>query len=191
MSVATVVVDSLIVCVLAFVYSLMEIEMEGAYGWAQKLPTTKNVFGSFTLYHLYMLGFLLLLFGGWFFSRFVGGWVSGWTSVFQFGFFMILWLLIEDFLWFVYNPHYTIKRYTKDNIAWHKNWVGPIPMHNITGLIGLVLICIFEGSFSLFYGLVIGLLFTLIATISSPLYHKLYRNTHKDHMLIHTFARKN
>lgn len=183
MALSVVLFDSLFVCLLAFVYSLMEIEMEGAYGWAKKLPTTKNVLGTFTLYHLYMIAFLMLLFGGWFLSRFISGWTTAWVSVFQFGFYFILWLLIEDFLWFVYNPHFTIRRYTKKNIPWHPNWIGGIPVHNITGLVGLVLLCLCEGSNNLFYGLAIGTAFTLIASLLSPAYHQYYLSTHKDHML--------
>ena len=157
--------------------------MEGAHGWAKNLPTTKNVLGSFTLYHLYMLGFLLLLFGGWFFTRFVSGWISGWSMVFQFGFYMILWLLIEDFLWFVFNPHFTLKRYTKKDIPWHPTWVGSVPLHNITGFLGLIVLCLLEGSGRLFGGLGIGAVFTLACILFAPLYHRYYRSTHKDYMI--------
>ena len=90
-----------------------EVEIEGKHGWAKHLPTTKNILGQFTLYHVYMLLFLVLLFSGWFGSRFVAGCASGWTVVFHFAFYFLLWLLVEDFLWFVFNPHYTLDRYEK------------------------------------------------------------------------------
>ena len=71
--------------------------MEGKHGWAKHLPTTKNILGQFTLYHVYMLLFLALLFSGWFGTRFVAGCASGWTVVFHFAFYFLLWLLVEDF----------------------------------------------------------------------------------------------
>jgi hypothetical protein len=37
-------------------------------------------------------------------------------------------MLIEDFLWFVFNPHYGIKKFRKGQIWWHTNWLGPMPV---------------------------------------------------------------
>jgi hypothetical protein len=36
-------------------------------------------------------------------------------------------LLVEDFLWFVLNPHYGIRNFRKGRIWWHKEWWGPVP----------------------------------------------------------------
>lgn len=179
----TVLFDTMIVCVTAVLYSCMEIETEGAYGWAKHLPTTKNIFQSFSLYHLYMLAFLIAMFLGWFLSRFLSGWVSGWSSVFQFGFYLILWLLIEDFVWFVLNPHFTLKRYTKKDIGWHTTWVGPTPVHNITGILALVVLCLLEGSNMLWVGLLVASSVVLLIVALAPMYHRWYIETHKPHML--------
>jgi hypothetical protein len=36
-------------------------------------------------------------------------------------------MFLEDFLWFVFNPHYGIKKFRKGEIWWHKTWWGPVP----------------------------------------------------------------
>jgi len=36
-------------------------------------------------------------------------------------------VFLEDFLWFVLNPHYGIKNFRKGKIWWHKPWWGPVP----------------------------------------------------------------
>ena len=36
-------------------------------------------------------------------------------------------VLIEDFLWFLLNPFYGLKKFRKGQIWWHKAWWGPVP----------------------------------------------------------------
>ena len=40
--------NGIFVFVISIIYSLIEIEMEGEYGWCEKLPTAKKVISSFT-----------------------------------------------------------------------------------------------------------------------------------------------
>lgn len=35
--------------------------------------------------------------------------------------------LVEDFSWFVLNPHYGLRRFRKSEIWWHPTWWGPVP----------------------------------------------------------------
>lgn len=183
MTLTTVVADTTFVCLLALLYSLMEIEMEGQHGWAKNLPTTKNILGTFTLYHVYMLVFVFLLFGGWFFVRFLSGCMSAWTMVFHSIFYIILWFVIEDFLWFVYNPHFTIKRYKKQHIPWHANWVAGTTFGTVVGILGLLVLSFLEGSRHLFTGFGLAAGFVVLAILVAPLYHRFYISTHKNHML--------
>ena len=184
MSFVTATVDTVWVFLLAAIYALMEIEMEGKHGWAKHLPTTKNILGQFTLYHVYMLLFLALLFSGWFGTRFVAGCSSGWTVVFHFAFYFLLWLLVEDFLWFVFNPHYTLDRYRKDVIPWHKIWVGDrVPAHNVGGLVVLALLAVgAAGNGELWLSLGISGVMLLACVFVAPAYHKFYVRTHQPYM---------
>ena len=90
----------------ALLYSLMEIEMEGKDGWCKNLPTAKNVIASFTWYHILMMIIVILIF----YQTFRG--LDVWMVVF----YITAFFLIEDFLWFVFNPFYGIKKYKKENI---------------------------------------------------------------------------
>jgi len=35
---------------------------------------------------------------------------------------------VWDFLWFVINPHYGIKKFRPNCIAWHKRWLLGVPL---------------------------------------------------------------
>ncbi len=40
---------------------------------------------------------------------------------------MLFWI-VEDFLWFALNPGYGLARFRADAIPWHKHWLGPMPL---------------------------------------------------------------
>ncbi|MFW6125645.1 MAG: hypothetical protein ACOC58_00945 [Chloroflexota bacterium] len=110
----------------------VEIQMEGRHGYAEKLPVSwrssnkwaRTLFTG-TSYHLYMGLFLLSMVH----LPFVVGlpWTIG-------GEMLVLSLLAfvtvaEDFLWFVLNPAYGIRRYRKMYIPWFRDrWLGFIPL---------------------------------------------------------------
>lgn len=111
--------------------ALLEIQIEGAAGWAGNLPTwrvsnrfTKLFFGTvpFTGYHLYLslftLSFLHLpyLIGITPFS------IS--SELRLFSFYFLFWVA-EDFLWFTFNPAFGLKKFRKEHIWWHADgwWI--------------------------------------------------------------------
>lgn len=116
---------------LAFILALWEIQIEGKDGWAAKIPAWRIEKGwvmkltggrPLTGYHVYMTVFLIamvhlpLFFINWNWRReslLLGVYVSI--------------VFIEDFLWFVLNPHFGIKNFRKGKIWWHKQWWGPAP----------------------------------------------------------------
>jgi hypothetical protein len=116
------------------VLAKLEIQIEGKNGWAGQLPTWRisNIVTSFVLgdayhpltgYHFY-LGMLVAFF---FHFPFVAG--IPWTLAFELkllAMFFLFWL-VEDFLWFVFNPHYGFFRFTKSNVPWHSRWVFGVP----------------------------------------------------------------
>ena len=98
---------ALFVLVTAFTFARVEIEIEGPHGWAEKLPTwrisnrwTKLFYGSrpLTGYHLWMQLFVVLMahlpFG-------LSAWHLTWGRELQVVGFIMLFFVIEDFLWFV------------------------------------------------------------------------------------------
>ncbi|MBU1039013.1 hypothetical protein KKC17_02145 [Patescibacteria group bacterium] len=130
--------------IVAFLLAILEIQIEGRYGWASRLPTWRPEPGSLvsrlfgrimggkpaTGYHLILFSFVLLLFH-W---PYVYGWpltLSNWLRTISLFFsVVVLW----DFLWFVLNPAYPLKFFQKETVAWHKKWWGRIPLDYIFGL---------------------------------------------------------
>jgi len=46
-----------------------------------------------------------------------------------------LYFVLEDFLWFVFNKHYTIRRFKPGKIEWHKRWIWGLPLSYWWGMI--------------------------------------------------------
>ncbi len=120
--------------VLATLFALLEIQIEGPHGWAAGLPTwkisnrwTRLLYSSkpLTGYHLYTLLFTLLAahlpFG---LAMVPFTWRMEARAL---AFFVLFWVL-EDFLWFVLNPAFGWKRFRRDHIWWHAPhwwWIMP------------------------------------------------------------------
>lgn len=119
--------------ILAFVWAKLEIQIEGKDGWAKNLPTwkIKNRFTDFVLsgspltgFHFWIITLLLLSFH---LPFFIGVPWSFKIEIGLIGIFLIF-LIVEDFLWFLLNPYYGIRKFNQENIPWHKKWLGPIPI---------------------------------------------------------------
>ncbi len=129
---------------LAFVHAMWEIQIEGKSGWARELPCWRlNVFfrkllggKALTGYHTWMMFLFLTFFHGIFlFLRW-----NVQIECLTIGFF--LWyFIVEDFLWFMLNRHYRIKKFLSKEIPWHRRWIGPLPLtYWIGGILGSILI---------------------------------------------------
>jgi len=109
----------------AFTFARVEIEIEGPHGWAANLPTwrisnqwTKIFYGSrpLTGYHLWLQIFVLTL-AHCPFALGLCPW--SWPMELRVIGFVILFFIVEDFLWFVLNPAYGLKRFRREHIWWH------------------------------------------------------------------------
>ncbi|MBI2624927.1 MAG: hypothetical protein HYW70_01150 [Candidatus Nealsonbacteria bacterium] len=140
--------------VLAVVFAYWEVQIEGQHGHAAKLPCwrkedgwiVKKIFGGtpITGYHIGMNLFLILafhfvfIFTDWTFLKEVL--IAG--LIFEF-------LILEDFSWFLINPHYGFKRFKKEHIHWHRRWMGPVPSSYVYfGILAVILLTL--GSQSLY-----------------------------------------
>lgn len=131
--------------ILALLMGLKESEMEGKDGWAQNLPTFRvypfffKLLGGkpLTGYHIY----LILLF----------------TTIFHGVFLFLTWSLslecyvlaliafffvVEDFLFFLVNPHFRLKNFKRGSIVWHKRWCAALPVTYWFGLLFSLLLVI-------------------------------------------------
>ena len=116
---------------MAVILALWEIQIEGKDGWAAKIPTWRIEKGwvlkftggrPLTGYHVFMTLFMIAIVH---LPLFFVSW-SWRLELLLMGFYMGM-VLIEDFFWFVFNPHYGIKSFRKGKIWWHKTWWGPAP----------------------------------------------------------------
>jgi hypothetical protein len=120
--------------VTSFLFSMFEIQAEGQNGWASQLPTwrvegkwTKMFLGNrpLTGYHLFFLLFILCISH----LPYGLGIVSiSWSIEARIWAFILLFFIIEDFLWFVFNPQFGFKRFKAKDIWWHSaNWWWIMP----------------------------------------------------------------
>ena len=132
--------------ILAIIFSLWEIQVEGSEGWARHLPTFRiNVFFNkllggkpLTGYHIYLLLFMTTVFHGLFSDEIY----TCQTTLKALGL-MSYFFVLEDFLWFVFNRHYKLSRFKKGQIEWHRRWIWGLPLTYYWGLIigtGLLLL---------------------------------------------------
>lgn len=150
--------------ILAFVLAILEIQIEGPHGWAEKLPTWRpspenklvKVYKKlmsqkeFTGYHFFM-NILLLLF---IHLPFV--WGVEWNVFAELevlGIFF-LFVVVWDFLWFVLNPHFSLRDFKKEGVWWHKKWTGWVPTDYFFGIAGSVILLLPE---TIFVGAALGI----------------------------------
>ena len=122
------------VVLLALFFAQIEIQIEGSAGWAAKLPTWRieahwllDVFWggrAMTGYHAWVFPFVALMFH---FPLLFAGHVSWRAEARVVGLIMIFWV-VEDFLWFVMNPAYGLARFEPASATWHKYWLFGAPV---------------------------------------------------------------
>ncbi len=133
--------------ILGFFFAKVEIQIEGKDGWAASLPTWRiekhwllDIFWggrAMTGYHAWMFSFIALVFH---LPLFVFG---SWTLKFEarvLGCLMFFWI-IEDFLWFVLNPAFGLRKFRPDSVLWHKYWFFFVPVdYAVFVVVGIFLI---------------------------------------------------
>lgn len=129
-------VTNLYIFLLAVTLAILEIQIEGAHGWAERLPAwrpTRTHWSSrlvwklltkeLTGYHLALVILLLLFFH---FPFILGVQFTLENEVKILSFFFIF-AALWDFLWFVLNPNFTVERFKAAYITWHRNWLLGLP----------------------------------------------------------------
>lgn len=135
------------VALLAFFFAHVEIEIEGAGGWAANLPTWRIkqhwlldlLWGgrALTGYHAWVFSFMALVF------HLPAVLLQRWSVRVELrilGALALFWI-VEDWLWFVMNPAYGLQRFVPQLVPWHKHWFGPAPIdYWVFGGVGLALL---------------------------------------------------
>jgi hypothetical protein len=130
------------VLVMALFFAEVEIQIEGAAGWAAQLPTWRiekhwllDIFWggrAMTGYHAWVFSFMALVF----FAplAFNGRWAWREAGLALAG--LMLFWIAEDFLWFVLNPAYGVERFEPAQVPWHKHWWLGAPTDYWVGVLG-------------------------------------------------------
>lgn len=123
-----------VLSLLAAVFAQVEIQIEGATGWAANLPTWRvenhwlldYFWGGrpLTGYHVWVFLFMALVFH---FAFFLHGRHSLRLELRVLGSLALFWIL-EDFLWFVLNPAFGLSRFNREYIPWHHHWLLGVPV---------------------------------------------------------------
>jgi len=121
------------VLLLAFFFANVEIQIEGCHGWAASLPTWRidkhpllDIFWGgrpMTGYHAWIFSFMFLAFH---FPQVLLNSFSLRIEARCLGCLMLFWI-VEDYLWFVLNPAFGIDRFSPAFVPWHKQWLLGIP----------------------------------------------------------------
>ena len=121
------------ILILAFFFAKVEIHIEGGDGWAANLPTWRverhkllDIFWGgrpMTGYHAWMFTFMALVFH---LPVLLTGAFTWPLEARILASLMYFWIL-EDFLWFVLNREYGLRRFKPHLVAWHGRWVLCFP----------------------------------------------------------------
>ncbi|MFH0937403.1 MAG: hypothetical protein V1808_03850 [Candidatus Daviesbacteria bacterium] len=124
--------------ILASILAIMEIQIEGQNGWAKNLPTwraaphkwyaklyKKIMSGKeITGYHLSIFTLVFLILNLPYFFGLPFNLENFSKTISLYFIFVVLW----DFLWFVLNPYYPIKKFKKEHLAFqHPKWFLGLP----------------------------------------------------------------
>ncbi len=136
---------TLYIFVAALILAGLEVEIEGGFGWAGKLPTWRpdkklwysklfsRLFNNkqLTGYHLHVFALVMMFFH----LPFFFGLPWNWPTEFSVLSFYCIYAVIWDYLWFILNPHINIRNFKKEAAYIHKNWWGPFPVDYYYGFI--------------------------------------------------------
>jgi hypothetical protein len=115
-------------------FALLEVQIEGPVGWGAGLPAwrvdhplARALMGGRTLtgYHLYTHVFVLSIVH---LPYALGTAVPSWHLEARIVAFLILFWVFEDFLWFVVNPAFGLRRFRREHAPWHAPawwWIMP------------------------------------------------------------------
>lgn len=136
--------SAIYIFILALTLALMEIQIEGKNGWARELPTWRAdphslVFRIFakimpgkdlTGYHMLFFVLIVMIFH----FPYVQGvtfTLSNWLMTLSL---MFLCMLMEDFLWFIFNPAFGIRKFFHNQVPWHERRFLGLPTDYFTAI---------------------------------------------------------
>jgi hypothetical protein len=141
-----------VLCALALWFALIEIEIEGAHGWALRLPTwfrtrgpAGRLYGAvsggkpLTGYHLFMASLPLVI------LHLPFGYGADWSAaaeVMVFATYMAF-AIGWDYLWFILHPAYGVRGFRRGRVWWYSGaWIGPLPNEYYAAVAGSLVLAL-------------------------------------------------
>jgi hypothetical protein len=178
----------------AFGLAGIEIEIEGGYGWAERLPTwfrkrgaVGRVYGvlmgnrPLTGYHVYAFTIPVVVLH----LPYVMG--VAWTLAGELRTLATFFALavVWDYLWFVLNPAYTVRRFRKGAVWWFEvPWIWRFPLDYYAGVALSVVLAVLAawsagdgGPLWRHLWMLAGLVVLVgLTVLAAPLFHRWYRH---------------
>jgi hypothetical protein len=193
----------------AFCLAGIEIEIEGGYGWAQRLPTwflkrgrLGRAYGvvmghrPLTGYHVFAFSIPVIVLH---FPYVMGAdWSLSAELLTLATFFAIA--VVWDYLWFVLNPAYTVRRFRKGAVWWFEvPWIWRFPLDYYSGIVlsivlaGVAAWSVGDGRplYVHLWSLAGWAVLVAATVLLAPLYHRGYRHMRRagadDRTLTHMY----
>jgi hypothetical protein len=189
---------TLILFAWAFGLAGIEIEIEGGYGWAERLPTWYRKRGlvgrgygvvmgrrPLTGYHVYAFTIPLLILHLPFAAGVEWSLAGELRTIATFFALAVVW----DYLWFVLNPAYTVRRFERGKVWWFDvPWIWRFPLDYYLGVLlsavlaGLAAVAAGDGGpFRRHLWTMAGLAVMVALTVlAAPLFHRWYRHMRRN-----------
>ncbi len=181
-------IQPIYIFILALILAILEVQIEGAHGWAKNLPTwranpnkwyakiyMKMMEGKeMTGYHISLFSMIFLLFH----FPYASGLTWTISNEISTIIFFLFFIVVEDYLWFVVNPYFTVKDFKGDHMFWHQKWFLKIPRDYWTAIILSILLAflkeiIYQPNYIYQWLIAFGILFFL--TISTKKFIKTFK----------------
>ena len=80
-------------------------------------------------------------------------------------------------MWFMLNPHYTIKGYKRENIWWQgkQEWYLGMPVQNYIGLAVMIVLALLNKDIKLLYNGIAMSTFIGLVLYLAPYYHEFHK----------------
>jgi len=131
-------IQVIFIFIFCLVLATLEVQIEGKAGWATNLPTWRpsatkwysRLYGKImggrdlTGYHISIFSLVFIFLHYPYFTGEAWSLVSELTTLS----FLLIVIIVWDFLWFVINPRYDFRHFWAEKVWWHKKWFLHLPL---------------------------------------------------------------
>lgn len=93
---------------------------------------------------------------------------------------ILMFIVVEDTIWFIFSPFYTVEKYTKEKIWWDFNqpWIFGLSSDIYKVVFSILLLSYLTSIIQLFLSLLLCISYIPVTIYLAPYYHKYYIEIH-------------